>query len=69
MRTLERAGYRVLAAGTPGRALEIFNERAAEIDLVVIDVVMPEIHGPELVKRFTARRPDLRVFYISGYSE
>ena len=69
VRTLERAGYRVLAAGTPGQACAIFDERADEIAVVVTDVVMPEIHGPEMVNRLTKRRPGLRVLFISGHSE
>ncbi len=66
---LSRAGYRVLAAATPGEASGIFDEHGAEIDLLVTDVVMPEMHGPALAQQFIARRPDLRVLFVSGYSD
>jgi signal transduction histidine kinase/CheY-like chemotaxis protein len=69
VRTLERAGYRVLSAGTPSRAWDIFEQHGNDIALVVSDVVMPEMSGPKLVERLVARRPGVRVLFISGYSE
>jgi CheY-like chemotaxis protein len=69
VRTLERAGYAVLSAGTPSLAVDIFEQHAADIALVVSDIVMPEMSGPKLVERLTARRPDVRVLFISGYSD
>jgi two-component system, cell cycle sensor histidine kinase and response regulator CckA len=67
-RVLESAGYRVLDAGRPSEAEPLF---AAEpqIDLLVTDVVMPEMSGYELAQRFQAKRPSLRTLFISGYSE
>jgi two-component system, cell cycle sensor histidine kinase and response regulator CckA len=66
---LQRAGYRVLSAGTPGQACSLFDEHEHDIDLLVTDVVMPEMHGPVLAERLVARRPDLRVLFVSGYSD
>ena len=66
---LTRAGYRVLAAATPGEARDLFARHASEIDLLLTDVVMPEMHGPELADLLLAARPDLPVLFVSGYSE
>jgi two-component system cell cycle sensor histidine kinase/response regulator CckA len=66
---LTRAGYRVLSAGTPGEACSIFDQHSAEIDLLLTDIVMPEMNGPALAQRLVAQRRDLRVLFVSGYSE
>ena len=66
---LTRAGYRVLAAATPTEAVALFEDHADEVDLLLTDVVMPEMHGPALAERLVARRPDLRVLFVSGYSD
>jgi PAS domain S-box-containing protein len=66
---LGRAGYRVLSAGTPSEAVDLFAAYADEIDLLLTDVVMPEMHGPALAQRLIARRPDLRVLFVSGHSD
>ena len=68
-RLLTRAGYTVLAANGPSEALSIFAEHHANIDLLLTDIVMPEMHGPALAERLTATRPDLPVLLVSGYSE
>ena len=68
-RMLERAGYAVLAAVTPSEACAIFEAQDGAIDLLVTDIVMPEMHGPALAARHAAGRPDLRVLYVSGYSD
>ena len=66
---LSRTGYRVLAASTPGEARSLFARHAAEIDLLLTDVVMPEMHGPELAGLLLAERPDLPVLFVSGYGK
>jgi signal transduction histidine kinase/CheY-like chemotaxis protein len=66
---LERAGYTVITAGAPSEACAIFEADHARINLVLTDVVMPEMHGPALVERLVAQRPDLPVIFISGYSD
>jgi two-component system cell cycle sensor histidine kinase/response regulator CckA len=68
-RTLSRAGYGVLSAGTPSEAIALFNEHAASIALLLTDVVMPEMHGPTLSRRLNALRPGLPVLFMSGYSD
>ena len=66
---LTRAGYRVLAAATPAGARAIFDREADTIAALVTDVVMPEMHGPELADLLRARRPELPVLFVSGYSD
>ena len=66
---LERVGYRVLSAGTPADACALFEAHAPDVALLVTDVVMPEMHGPALAQRLVAQRPDLRVLFMSGYSD
>jgi PAS domain S-box-containing protein len=65
---LTRLGYRVLLARAPSIALQLAAEHADEIDLLVVDVVMPEMNGNELVRILLATRPDLPHLYISGYT-
>jgi CheY-like chemotaxis protein len=66
---LTRAGYRVLSAATPGQACALFEQHEGDVDLLLTDVVMPEMRGPALAERLVARRPDLRVLFVSGYSD
>jgi hypothetical protein len=66
-RILEEQGYRVLAASSAPDALELAAHHE-EVDLVVTDVVMPGMKGPELVSRLLAARPELKVLYVSGYA-
>ncbi len=66
---LHHSGYRILEAGHGEAALEIWKEHAADIDLLLTDIVMPgSINGLELSQRLLAERPDLKVIYTSGYS-
>jgi two-component system, cell cycle sensor histidine kinase and response regulator CckA len=68
-RLLEWHGYTVLEARNGMEALRLFQAHADAIDLVLTDVVMPEMGGHELVERLRAQRPDLRVLFMSGYAE
>jgi CheY-like chemotaxis protein len=68
-RLLERHGYQVQEAPTGEQALATLAESAQEIDLVISDMVMPEMSGLELRQRLRALRPDLPVLLMSGYSE
>jgi DNA-binding NtrC family response regulator len=65
---LRRQGYHVLEAATPRHATELFEEHAGRIDLLLADIVMPEMSGPALAQRLIAVRPELRVLFISGYA-
>ena len=69
-RLLERYGYTVLEARHGGDALRIVEEGiAGAVDLVLTDLVMPEMGGRELVERLRTRRPSLKVLFMSGYTE
>ena len=68
-RLLEWHGYTVLEARNGADALRVFEAYEQDIDLVLTDVVMPEMGGYELVERLRARRPELRVVFMSGYAE
>ena len=65
---LRRAGYRVLEAADGIEALELDAMFGAGIDLVLTDVVMPRLGGPELVRRLSASAPGRKVLFTSGYS-
>lgn len=65
---LRNLGYRVLEAENGEVALGIGKARIAEIDLLVTDVVMPRMSGPDLAERLRAFRPDLPVIFTSGYA-
>ncbi|MBI5584789.1 MAG: response regulator [Deltaproteobacteria bacterium] len=65
---LENLGYTVLAAGTPLQAIQLAQNHPGEIDLIITDVVMPEMSGRELVGRLLDLRPGLKNLYMSGYT-
>ena len=65
---LERQGYTVLAAGTPGEAIRLAQEHAGEIHLLMTDVVMPEMNGRDLAKNLLALTPHLKCLFMSGYT-
>ncbi|HUR19176.1 MAG TPA: ATP-binding protein [Vicinamibacterales bacterium] len=65
---LERGGLRVIEAASPIEACAIFEEDASRVDVLVTDVIMPEMNGPTMAKRFLSLRPDLPVLFISGHS-
>ncbi len=66
-RVLENAGYEVLTACDGQEALEVLEGLEAPADLVVTDVVMPRMKGPELVERLSTIWPETAVLYMSGY--
>ncbi len=66
---LSGLGYRVLSAGTPGQALAEAEQHGAAIDLLLTDVVMPEMTGSQLADRLREKTPGLRVLHMSGYTE
>ena len=62
-------GYHVLAATNGLEALDVAARADRRIDLLVADVVMPQMGGPALAQRLLALRPDLKVIYVSGYAD
>ncbi len=68
-RALASRGYNVIEADSGERALEIIDSQAAEIDLVLSDVVMPQMDGPTLLKELRKRGVETKVVFISGYAE
>jgi CheY-like chemotaxis protein len=65
---LERFGYRVLSASTPGEAIRVATEHAGEIHLLISDVVMPEMNGRDLAKNVISLYPGIRRLFMSGYT-
>jgi len=68
-RGLRSRGYSVIEASNGVEAMEALEQQNGTVDLVVSDVVMPEMDGPTLLKAMRARNPDLRVIFVSGYAE
>ncbi|MFO7180760.1 MAG: ATP-binding protein, partial [Pseudomonadota bacterium] len=68
-RVLERNGYGVLAAASPSDAVALVERHSGPIHALITDVVMPQMNGRELARRVLARRPGLRVVYVSGYAD
>jgi len=66
---LERHGYRVLGCSRPADALELLSDQRTAIDLLLTDIVMPEMSGVALAAEAGVRRPGIRVLYMSGYSD
>ena len=66
-RALKRQGYKVLEASTGVEALEVMEKHKGKIDIVVSDVVMPEMDGPTLLKELRKTNPDLKIIFVSGY--
>ncbi|MDZ4695538.1 MAG: PAS domain-containing protein [Deltaproteobacteria bacterium] len=66
-RLLEREGHRVFLAERPSVALDVFARNAADIELIICDLIMPEMFGPALIKEIAARWPLPRILYVSGY--
>jgi CheY-like chemotaxis protein len=69
VQALRRQGYTVLTASNGVEALGVAGEHEGRIDLLLTDVVMPQMGGGELAKRFAARYPDVKVLFMSGYTE
>lgn len=66
---LARLGYEVLAAATPDSALRLAAEHPGEIQLLITDVIMPNMNGRELAKRLLSLRPAIHYLFMSGYTE
>ena len=68
-RGLRSRGYSVIEASNGVEAMEALEEKNGAVDLVVSDVVMPEMDGPTLLKEMRGRNPDLKIIFVSGYAE
>ncbi len=66
---LVRCGYTVVAAPDPSHAFDRFDEHRGRLRLLITDVVMPQMNGRELAEALVARQPDLRVLFMSGYTD
>ena len=66
---LQKVGYRVLQARHAREAIALAAEELGPIDLLLTDVVMPEMAGPLLARRLVALRPGMRVLFMSGYTD
>jgi len=66
-KALNLSGYTVLEASRPTEALSLVEDRNKQIDLLISDVIMPEMNGPELAKQIKALLPEMLVLYVSGY--
>jgi len=68
-RSLEERGYAILTAQSPADAINICESHLGPIDLMVTDVVMPGMNGTQLATRLSALRPEMKVLYVSGYTD
>ncbi len=68
-RILTRAGYRVIVASNGPAALEAADAHEQAIDLLLSDVVMPQMPGPQVAQRLLQSRPDVRVMFMSGFAQ
>jgi len=66
---LRSSGYKVFESQTAPNALEIAEQHVGELDVLLTDIVMPVMGGPELARRVTKIHPGIRVIYMSGYAE
>lgn len=67
-RALSTAGYEVLVASRPSDACRLFSDYSDGVDLLLTDIVMPEMNGPALFLELSKSRPTLKVLYMSGYA-
>ena len=67
--TLTPLGYKITATTDPGEAVTLHRETKEKFDLLLTDVIMPEMNGRQLAEAITAKQPDLKVIYMSGYTD
>ncbi|MDQ6664288.1 MAG: response regulator [Acidobacteriota bacterium] len=68
-RIIVHAGFHVLPSSSAGEALKIGNEYRGTIQLLLSDIVMPDMSGPEIAKKMKILRPDMKVILMSGYPD
>jgi two-component system cell cycle sensor histidine kinase/response regulator CckA len=69
VRALQRQGYEVLEASTGVEALEVMEKVGGKVDVVISDVMMPEMDGPTLLKELRKTQPHLKFIFVSGYPD
>ena len=69
VKVLEERGYRVIVAENAGQALRAFQREPEGIDLLLTDVVMPDLSGRELASQLRKRRPGIKTLFMSGYTD
>jgi two-component system, cell cycle sensor histidine kinase and response regulator CckA len=69
VRALQRQGYEVIEASTGLEALEVMEREQGRIDIVVSDVMMPEMDGPTMLTEMRKTHPDLKIIFVSGYPD
>jgi two-component system cell cycle sensor histidine kinase/response regulator CckA len=67
--TLKKGGYTILTASNGDEACRLVQRQSARIDLVLSDVVMPQLGGPELAEFLATARPDTPIIFMTGYSD
>jgi DNA-binding NtrC family response regulator len=67
--TLEAYGYRVLRAKSPKQGLQCAASHPSSIDLLLTDVIMPQMNGQELYQKMLGVEPEIKVLYMSGYTD
>ncbi|MCU0242395.1 MAG: response regulator [Vicinamibacteria bacterium] len=65
-RTLDKAGYKVLVAGSAAEAVQLSQQHEGTIDMLLTDIVMPGGNGDELAAQLAEQRPDMKVLFMSG---
>ena len=68
-KALTNKGFTVMDANCAEVALDIIKEKGNEIDVIITDVVMPGMSGPDMIKQVSKDYPDIKVIFISGYGE
>ena len=68
-RALSNKGYNVLEADCGQSALDVMNDYDGEIDIIVTDVIMPEMDGPTMAKEVLKKHPNMPIIFVSGYTE
>ncbi|MFQ5752856.1 MAG: response regulator [bacterium] len=66
-RLLHSLGYTVLTAENSHEAINLFETQGERIDLVIMDIILPELSGPKVYERMRAIRPNLSILFVSGY--
>ena len=68
-RSLDEAGYKILAARSPAEAIAISKGHQGPIHLMVTDVILPGMSGSQLAAHLSVSRPEMKVLYVSGYTD